>query len=112
MSLTINDEVRNGITVLRATGEIDTYTAAFLEEQIRNNFDNEHYKLVIDLKDVNFVSSAGWGVFMGNASKLRSKSGDIKITGMAEKVRKAFELIELDILIDAFSSVDDAVHAF
>ena len=66
--------------------------------------------LVIDLKEVSYVSSAGWGIFVGEIKRIRSQKGDLFLVSMSPEVAEVFELLEFDSILKFFPTVDQAVQ--
>ena len=52
-----------GISILKVSGYLDTTTAGELESALYGLLDRGIYKVVVDLAGVNYISSAGWGIF-------------------------------------------------
>jgi anti-anti-sigma regulatory factor len=65
--------------------------------------------LILDLKDVDYISSAGWGVLVMKIKEIRAQKGDIVLAGMRESVREAFDLLEFNLIIRSYSDVPSAV---
>lgn len=102
----------NGVTVLGVKGFLDAHTFEQLEEAIREIFDEGCFKLVVDLARVDYISSAGAGVFIGARSESQENGGDIVLLNPTEGVREVFDLLGLTQI---FKLVDDeaaAVAAF
>ena len=112
MALTIGYRNSGDVIVLSPEGFVDTSTAGDLEDGIKKQIDEGKTKIVIDLSGVEFVSSAGWGIFVSYLKRARSKGGDIKLCCMTDKVDKVFKLMEFDSLIDAYENPDAAVKSF
>ncbi|MHC4914338.1 MAG: STAS domain-containing protein, partial [Planctomycetota bacterium] len=73
----INREERNGVALIRVNGFLDAHTFEQLEEVIREIYDGGCYKLVVDLAKVDYISSAGAGVFIGARSESQENGGDV-----------------------------------
>ncbi len=112
MSLEITEAIAGSVTILKTKGFIDTSTSSILEENIKKTINQGKVKLIIDLADSDFISSAGWGVFVAYLRKARDSGGDIKLACMIEKVFKVFKLLEFDALIDAFPTVEEAIKSY
>lgn len=112
MNLEVTEAVSGSVTILKTKGFIDTSTATVLEDSIKKAIGQGKNKLIIDLSESDFISSAGWGVFVAYLRKTREAGGDIKLAGMVEKVFKVFKLLEFDSLIDAFPTVEEAVKSY
>ena len=112
MTLTVTEAVMGNVIVLKAEGFIDASTCADLEKAIEKLVKENKFKIVIDLSGVEFISSAGWGIFMAFLKKIRAAGGDLRIASMVEKVEKVYRLMEFDSFFDSFVSAYEAVLSF
>ncbi len=94
------------IVVLTVKGFIDTTTAPEFEKKFLGVLSDKKYKLIVDLKDVNYISSAGWGIFISEIKRIRSQKGDLILVGMNPEVSEVFELLEFNSILKSFPSVD------
>ena len=77
-------------TTVELAGRLDTTTAPALDKTI--NIDIEGTKhLVLDLKKLEYISSAGLRVLLG-AQKKMQKVGSMKVTNVCEAVMEVFEM--------------------
>jgi anti-sigma B factor antagonist len=100
------------ISVVRVDGVIDTMTATDLEKVMNSLLERRRYNIIIDLGGVDYISSAGWGIFISNIREIRQHSGDIKLARMIPNVYEIFELLEFDSILKAFDSVEKAKSDF
>jgi len=91
---------------------IDSLSASELEQVMDSLLRRGRHKIVIDLAGVDYISSAGWGIFISHIKDVRGHGGDIKLTNMVTDVREIFELLEFDKVLNVFNSVDKAVEDF
>jgi len=98
--------------ILRLDGVLDTLTAPNLDRVIGQLLQQKKYNLVCDLAGVNYVSSAGWGIFISHIKEVRENQGDLKLTRLHPDVYEIFELLEFDTLIRSYESVDKAAGDF
>ena len=83
---------------LTIEGRIDTTTAPSLESAI-NGMDSDVKDLILDMKGVEYISSAGLRVLLA-AQKKMSKIGTMKLTGICDAVMEVFEMTGFaDILV-------------
>ena len=75
---------------LEIVGRLDTITAPVLEKTIGENI-SEIQSLILDLKGLEYISSAGLRVLLG-AQKKMQKNGAMKLTGVCEDVMEIFEM--------------------
>jgi anti-sigma B factor antagonist len=102
--------IHKEITLLSAKGFIDTTTAPEFERTFQSVLSQQKYNLIIDLKDVSYISSAGWGIFIGELKRIRSQKGNLFFASMNPEVSETFELLELHSILKSYPSVEHAVH--
>ena len=101
-----------GLSILRVDGVVDTMTASELEKVMHSLLSQKQYRIVVDLAGVDYISSAGWGIFVSNIREVRANRGDIKLARMMPSVYEVFELLEFDSILRAFDSIDRAREDF
>ncbi len=100
------------VSVVRIDGVIDTLTATNLEEVLERLLKRGRYKIILDLAGVDYISSAGWGIFISRIKEIRDKSGDIKLANMVANVYEIYELLEFDNILSSYDSVNMAKGDF
>lgn len=100
------------ITLMRVKGYIDTTTSSDLQKAIAEEMNKGSNQFIIDLGGVQYVSSAGWGVFVGEIRGLRESGGDLKITQMTPEVSEVFEMLEFNRILTSYESLDEAMDDF
>ena len=76
--------------VLEITGRLDTITAPALDKTINENL-GEIKSLILDCKNLEYISSAGLRVLLSTQKKLQQK-GTMKIKNVREEVMEVFEI--------------------
>ncbi len=79
-------------------GRIDTATAPDFEANVKPYIDGVAH-LILDFKDVNYVSSAGLRVLL-SLHKIMMKQGDMKLVNVGEAVVDVFEVTGFDEILD------------
>ena len=87
-------------------------TSTELEKVMNSLLEQGKYRIVVDLGGVDYISSAGWGIFISNIREIRQNSGDIKLARMIPNVYEIFELLEFDSILRAFESIEKAKADF
>ncbi len=100
------------VTVIRVDGVIDTMTATELEKVANSLLSQKKYNIIVDLGGVDYISSAGWGIFISNIREIRLNDGDIKLARMIPNVYEIFELLEFDSILKAFDNLEKAKADF
>ena len=100
------------VSVISVGGYIDTTTSGELEESLKRLLKQGQFNVVVDLGGVNYISSAGWGIFISEIKEIRENGGDLKLAAMIGDVYEVFELLEFQTILEAFDSVPEAVDSF
>ena len=96
--MNINIEKENNVTIFKIEGRLDTTTAPELEKAINNEGDALK-NLVLDFKDVDYISSAGLRVIL-TAQKKMNAQGYMELINVSEAVMDIFEMTGFaDILV-------------
>ena len=102
----------NDISVVRVDGVVDTMTASELERVMNTLIEQKRYRIIIDLAGVDYISSAGWGIFISNIREIKANAGDIKLARMIPSVYEIFELLEFDSILKAYDNIEKAKIEF
>ena len=85
-------------TILEIVGRLDTITAPALDNTINEDI-GDTKNLVLDVKGMEYISSAGLRVLL-SAQKKMQKIGSMKVTGVCQEVMEVFEMTGFaDILV-------------
>ena len=108
----INERDVDDIKVLDLNGFLDAHTAPIFEQSIEDQVKADNFKIIINLENLEYISSAGLGVFMGFIEDIRDNKGDIKICTASAKVYKVFDLLGFPNLFDILDNEEAAVQKF
>ena len=96
--MTLEIKKNEEATIIEVAGRLDTMTATSLDKAINEDI-GEVKNLVLDLKGLEYISSAGLRVLLG-AQKRIQRSGSMKVTNVCEAVMDVFEMTGFaDILV-------------
>ena len=102
----------NNSTVVKVTGSVDALTAAELSKVLSNQVVEGHANLVVDLTDVEFMSSAGLRTLLGAVKEARSNGGDLRITSTNPGIDKVLKMSGFHNIAKVFFSQAEAVSSF
>ena len=88
--MTIEIKKSTNEMVIELSGRLDTSTAPVLQKTINEDIP-ENVNLVLDLKGLEYISSAGLRVLL-NAQKRMSESGSMKLKNVCEEIMDVFEM--------------------
>ena len=96
--MTIEIKKNNHETIVEIVGRLDTITAPALDKTINEDI-GDTKNLVLDVKGMEYISSAGLRVLL-SAQKKMQKVGSMKVVGVCEEVMEVFEMTGFaDILV-------------
>jgi anti-sigma B factor antagonist len=103
---------RNHISIIKVGGYIDTTTSSELERALDSLLKQGRFFIIVDLGNVDYISSAGWGIFISEIKSIRENGGDLKLVRMVPDVYEIFELLEFHHILDVYDSIDEAINKF
>jgi anti-sigma B factor antagonist len=98
------------ITLISVKGFIDTNTAPEFEKTFQSVLGEKRFNLIIDLKEASYISSAGWGIFVGEIKRIRNQKGDLFLVGMNPEVTDIYELLQFSSILKSFPNVELAIQ--
>lgn len=101
-----------GVSVIDLKGYLDAHTAPDLENAFAKLLTDRKYNIIVNCKDLTYISSAGLGVFMAFIEDVRKNKGDIKLSNMSPKVYNVFDLLGFPILYEIYREEQEAVGKF
>lgn len=102
----------DGIECFYLKGYLDAHTAPKLESTFENTINSGNFKILVNFRDLEYISSAGLGVFMSFIEEIREKGGDIKLSDMKPKVFSVFDLLGFPLLFDIENEDSIALSKF
>jgi anti-sigma B factor antagonist len=83
-----------------------------VHEKVRELIGQKKTQLVIDLSGVAWINSSGLGMLMGCLTSIKNANGELRVTGVTEKVKNLFVITKLITLFETHETIDEAVASF
>jgi anti-sigma B factor antagonist len=84
-----------------------------ISQGLKSIVDSEpHDRFVFDFSSVTFLTSAALGMLISLQKHIASKSGQLKLVGLAEELREIFRITRLDQVFDIYRDAEAALNAF
>lgn len=100
-------------SLVKANGRVDGLTAPTLEDALNEVIDRGVYKIVFDMIDVDFMSSAGWWVLIEAQKKCkRYNRGEVILANVQERIRSSLDLVGMGSYFKLYDDVTAAVGHF
>ncbi|MCX8009767.1 MAG: STAS domain-containing protein [Ignavibacteria bacterium] len=100
------------VNIVELSGYLDAHTAPTLENTFNQLIEQKKYKVIVNFEKLNYISSAGLGVFMAFIDTIRNNNGDIKLTNMSKKVFNIFDLLGFPLLYEIYEDEKQALEKF
>jgi anti-anti-sigma factor len=92
-------------------GRLDAVTVPALEAAIDEQLAARHFRLVIDLSEVSYLSSSGLRALLRARRQAQSGGGDVALCALNERVAEVFEMIGFNNLFKIFPTSAEAAAA-
>ena len=106
------DNQRQGFFTVAVDGSIDSSTYTELQEKISPVLNAGAKGIVMDLKKVNYISSAGLSVFFTAKKKLMANGGDVLFCNLQPQIKRLFEVVKALPKETLFESMEEADRYF
>ncbi|MGD2038763.1 MAG: STAS domain-containing protein [Desulfobacterales bacterium] len=108
----IIEENQSGINIFKLNGRLDSNTSQGFEKKIFQAIDDGSKNMVIDFKDLEYISSAGLRVILKATKALKREEGKMMLCDMQDYVKEVFEIAGFDSFLPIVSTMDDALQSF
>ena len=98
----------NGADIIAVIGEIDASSSIELDLAIAKSVGEGYMKILVDCSALEYISSAGLGVFMSYIEEFNDKNIKMVLFGMSDKVANTFEILGLNELLTIAKGGDEA----
>ncbi len=98
--------------VVYLEGRLDVTVATEVEEQLIKLIDDEGEKhIILNLEQVEYMSSSGFRACIAILRKLKQREGSLKLCSIRPSVKRIFDVIELTSLFDIYETEEAALQA-
>ncbi len=106
-------EIKNkNIGVIKTPERIDTSNNDELKKIMLNYVNNGIFKIVVDLRETNFIDSSGLGALVSQIATCRAKGGDVRLASVGKEVNRVLEITQLNKVLKIFSELDEAINSY
>lgn len=105
----IVESMMNGLAVLEVKGRINSTTAEQFQERLCAAARGGHAGVVVDLKQVAYISSAGFRALLLGARAGSSSGCELALCGVAGEVQRLFDIAGFDGAFATFASREECI---
>ncbi len=110
-ALKMTEERDGKALVFALAGRLDSSTAKDLEEALKQKLDAGEQTILMDMEELDYISSAGLRVVLLAAKRLRASDGRFALSALKGEIRQVFEISGLLRILTVFDSREEAVDA-
>ncbi|MFC2094197.1 STAS domain-containing protein [Bacteroidota bacterium] len=102
----------NNIKILDFEGKLDTNTAPEADKMINEILNAGCLKLIVNFKNLNYISSAGLRCLLAAAKNLKKVNGDLRVCNLNEVVQEIFDISGFCSILNVNSTEEEALSDF
>ncbi len=103
----IKNSLIDDVFTINVIGEVDASSSIHLDQSI-SEATTKYKKILVDCSKLEYISSAGLGVFMSYINDLEEKQVKMVLFGLSNKVKHVFQILGLDQLLKITHNEEEA----
>ena len=100
------------VVLVRLSGSLDTETSRDFSSKMEELVSAGWHKVVLDLGEVDFVSSGGWGAIISALRKVHAKGGDLVLLNLKGQVKRVFKMLGFRAILKNYDDIEGALAHF
>ena len=104
-------EIKN-IWILTLNGVMDAHTSPNIKAKLEAGIASGKTKIIVEMKDVTYLSSAGAGALLAGLTACRKKTGGLRLCSFQPAVKDAFEVMGFSKAFKVFADLEVALEGF
>ncbi len=108
----INLEEIDGVTIISLSGKLNVTTTSGLEDAFNSLLEAHKAKILIDCRQLEYISSAGLRVLLSAAKHFKKISGEIALCALSASVKQVFEISGFTSIFQIYATKDDGLKSF
>ncbi len=100
------------VTMIEIRGRVDSTNATKLGDSLSEQIDAGRNQIVLDLSNVEYMSSAGLREIVAALKKVKKNNGDLRLANLSPRVKEVLDLAGLDTIFQIYPTQVEAVGSF
>jgi anti-anti-sigma factor len=97
---------------LKIEGFLDFSSSERVEAAIEEIFARKVYKVVVNLSETKYISSAGFGCFISAIDTAMKNDGDLVFSGTPKEIKEIFDILGLSKILQFAPTTQEALRLF
>ena len=103
-------EIKEQAYVVILSGSLDGNNAGEIDNLLKKAVKSRKKNVLINCRNLNFISSAGIGIFLSNLPEMKERNINLIFFGMNEGVKKVFNYLGLDTVLTIKDNLEEAQY--
>lgn len=95
-------EEKDEVVVFRISGRLDAASSPQLEKKISSIIDSGHFRILLDLANVEYLSSAGMRLMLSISKRLKNIEGKIVACSLNDEVMDVIRMAGFDQVLEVY----------
>jgi anti-sigma B factor antagonist len=113
MKMTASTRLEGVVTIVDLSGRIVLgEESAALRDLVRNLISEGNKKILLNLRNVNYIDSSGLGELVSGFTSMQSGGGELKLLNLTKRVRDLLQITKLYTVFDITDDEATSVNSF
>jgi anti-sigma B factor antagonist len=108
----ISEKTEGKVNIVCLAGRLDGATAEEVEKKLVTLASSREPRLVLNLKELEYISSAGLRVLLGTQKKATKQQGEMRLACLNPSVKDVLDIAGFTQFFKLFATEEDAVKSF
>lgn len=108
----INAEHTAGVTVVTLNGSLDALSAPHAIDYLEKQINEGHTQLIMNLADVDYMSSAGVRCILNTLKLSRQAGGDLRMVNIPAPIEKVLDMGGVISILKTYPDTQAALESF
>ena len=104
--------VDGDILALILEGDLNSVTTEGFSQEVNRHLENGCTKIIIDCRNLGYISSLGIGALVALKTRLNRKGGAVKLSTLRGPVAQLIKAVRLDKMLDIYGDLEFARQSF
>lgn len=108
----LEHEIKGDVVLLTINGDVEFDDSIQLNETFQQLIKDKSAKIVIDLKECNYIDSSGLGALVEGLKSTQKAGGDLRLVNLNEDFKEILMMTRIIKYFQTFDSIEAAIASF
>lgn len=109
--MNISESRQGNVIILKVQGKLDSISSPELDKHLASLVESGSRQIVLDLAELEYVSSSGLRVFLTAAKSLKRTQGKLALVNLSVQVQQIFGIAGYESILPVSRTLKEAVDA-